>query len=216
MRKNFNEEIKKLKNEMLKMGSMVEEAIRKSIKALENQDLELAGQVIEQDDEIDKYELELEEMCTKLIALQQPVARDLRTIIVISKLATDLERIGDHACNIAEQVLHIGKEEFIKPLIDIPRMTEIVSTRLRKSLDAFVKQDVELAAAVAKEDEQVDIFDEQILRELLTFMMEDPSTIRQAIALMFISRFLERIGDHSTNICERVMYMKTGEWDVEY
>jgi len=216
MRKNFNEEIKRLKNEMLKMGSMVEEAIRKSIKALENQDLKLAGQVLEQDDEIDKYEIELEEMCTKLIALQQPVARDLRTIIVISKLATDLERIGDHACNIASQALHIGKEEFIKPLIDIPRMTEIVTTRLRKSLDAFVKQDVELAAVVAKEDEKVDIFDEQILRELLTFMMEDPSTIKQAIALMFISRFLERIGDHSTNICERVIYMKTGEWDAEY
>ncbi len=216
MRKSFNEELKKLKNEMLKMGSMVEEAIRKSIKALEEQDLNLAEQVLNDDDQIDKYEVKLEEMCTKLIALQQPVAGDLRTIIVISKLATDLERIGDHACNIAEKVFQIGREDFIKPLIDIPRMTEIVTTRLHKSLDAFVKQDLKLAAQVAKEDEKVDMLDEQILRELLTFMMADPSTIKQAISLIFVSRFLERIGDHSTNICERVMYMKTGEWDREY
>ncbi len=216
MRKNFNEELTGLKNEMLKMGSMVEESIRKSVKALVDQDHDLAGKIIEQDDQIDEYEVKLEEMCTKLIALQQPVARDLRTIIVISKLATDLERIGDHASNIADKVFQIGQEEFIKPLIDIPRMSEIVTTRLRKSLDAFVKQDVDLAAEVAKQDEQIDILDEQILRELLTFMMEDPSTIKQAIALMFVSRFLERIGDHTTNVCERVMYMKTGEWEIEY
>ena len=216
MRKNFNEELTGLKNEMLKMGSMVEESIRKSVKALVDQDHDLAGKIIEQDDQIDEYEVKLEEMCTKLIALQQPVARDLRTIIVISKLATDLERIGDHASNIADKVFQIGQEEFIKPLIDIPRMSEIVTTRLRKSLDAFVKQDVDLAAEIAKQDEQIDILDEQILRELLTFMMEDPSTIKQAIALMFVSRFLERIGDHTTNVCERVMYMKTGEWEIEY
>jgi len=216
MRKNFNEELTNLKNEMLKMGSIVEESIRKSVKALADQDHDLAGEVIDQDDRIDEYEVELEEMCTKLIALQQPVARDLRTIIVISKLATDLERIGDHASNIANKVFQIGQENLIKPLIDIPRMSEIVNTRLRKSVDAFVKQDVDLAAKVAKEDEQIDILDEQILRELLTFMMEDPSTIKQGIALMFVSRFLERIGDHTTNICERVMYMKTGEWEIEY
>lgn len=211
MRKSFHESIKELKNDMLKMGSMVEEAIYKSIEALKNQDLDLARQVIEEDDMIDEFEIALEEKCTKLIALQQPVAKDLRTIIVISKLVTDLERIGDHATNIANMALKIGDEPLIKPLIDIPRMTKIVTRRLRESLDSFVNMDVETAKRVAAEDEEVDILDEQILRELLTFMMGDPSTIKQATSLMFISRFLERIGDHSTNICERVIYMVSGK-----
>lgn len=211
MRKSFHESIKELKNDLLKMGSMVEEAIYKSVDALKKQDLDLAKQVLEEDDRIDDFEISLEERCTKLIALQQPVAKDLRTIIVISKLVTDLERIGDHASNIAGMALEIGTEPLIKPLIDIPRMTEIVARRLRESLDAFVNMDIKVAKRVAKEDEDVDILDEQILRELLTFMMEAPSTIRQATSLMFISRFLERIGDHSTNICERVIYMVSGE-----
>lgn len=211
MRRNFNEELKGLKNKMLKMGSMVEEAIYRSIESLKEQDLEKATKVMEDDDRIDEYEKELEEECTKLIALQQPVARDLRTIIVISKLATDLERMGDHASNIANMVHQIGDESLIKPLIDIPRMTDLVTRRLQESLDAFVNKDIELAKKIAREDEEIDILDEQILRELLTFMMEDPSTIKQGIYLMFISRFLERIGDHSTNICERVVYMATGE-----
>lgn len=211
MRKSFHESIRELKNDMLKMGSMVEDAIHKSIQALKERDLDLAEQVMKDDDQIDNFEIALEEKCTKLIALQQPVAKDLRTIIVISKLVTDLERIGDHASNIAKMVLEIGDEPLIKPLIDIPRMTEIVTRRLRQSLDSFVNLDIELAKKVAQEDEEIDILDEQILRELITFMLEDPKTIRQATSLMFISRFLERIGDHSTNICERVIYMVSGE-----
>ncbi len=211
MRKSYLESLHDLKNEMLKMGSMVEDAIYKSIEALKNKDLNLAEQVIDDDDQIDDFETMLEEKCTKLIALQQPVAIDLRTIIVISKLVTDLERIGDYATNIAGMVLKIGDEPLIKPLIDIPRMTEIVTRRLRESLDAFVNQDIKLAKQVAKEDEEIDVLDEQILRELITFMLEDPSRIRQATYLMFISRFLERIGDHSTNICERVIYMVSGQ-----
>ena len=211
MRKSYLESLHDLKNDMLKMGSMVEDAIYKSVEALKNKDLNLAEQVIDDDDQIDDFETMLEEKCTKLIALQQPVAIDLRTIIVISKLVTDLERIGDYATNIAGMVLKIGDEPLIKPLIDIPRMTEIVTRRLRESLDAFVNQDIKLAKQVAKEDEEVDVLDEQILRELVTFMLEDPSRIRQATYLMFISRFLERIGDHSTNICERVIYMVSGQ-----
>lgn len=211
MRKSFHESIRELKNDMLKMGSMVEDAIHKSIQALKERDLDLAEQVMKDDDQIDDFEIALEEKCTKLIALQQPVAKDLRTIIVISKLVTDLERIGDHASNIAKMVLEIGDEPLIKSLIDIPRMTEIVTRRLRQSLDSFVNLDIELAKKVAQEDEEIDILDEQILRELITFMLEDPKTIRQATSLMFISRFLERIGDHSTNICERVIYMVSGE-----
>ena len=216
MRKGFHEQLKQLENDMLKMGSMVEEAIYKSIKALKEQDLDLAEKVVEEDDKIDDFEIKLEEDSTKLIALQQPVAKDLREIIVISKLATDLERIGDHACNIANMVLKIGEEPLIKPLIDIPRMTDIVTKRLRDSLEAFINLDVEKAREIAKQDEEVDILDEQILRELLTFMIEDPSTIRQATSLIFISRFLERIGDHSTNVCERVIYMATGDRDFNY
>ncbi len=213
MRKNFNEELKKLKNEMLKMSSIVEESIYDSVEALKNQDLNLAEKVREKDDRIDEFEKKLEEKCIQLIALQQPVARDLRTIIVISKVVTDLERIGDHASNIALMVENIGQKKLIKPLIDVPRMTEIVNRRLRDSLKAFVEVDVDLAQKIALEDDEVDKLDEQILRELLTFMMEDPSTIGQAMYLIFISRFLERIGDHTTNICERIIYMDTGQRD---
>lgn len=216
MRKGFHEQLKELENEMIKMGSIVEEAIYKSIKSLKDQDLELADEVMEEDDRIDDYEIELEEKTTQLIALQQPVAKDLRKIIVISKLATDLERIGDHASNIANMTKQIGDEPLIKPLIDIPRMTDIVTRRLRDSLEAFVNLDVEKAKEVAREDEEIDILDEQILRELITFMIEDPSKIQQATSLMFISRFLERIGDHSTNVCERVIYMATGERENFY
>src|SRR6056297_1090153 len=216
MRKGFHEQLKDLENDMIKMGSMVEEAIHKSIKALQEKDLELAQEVLDEDDKIDDFEIKLEEETTRLIALQQPVAKDLREIIVISKLATDLERIGDHAWNIANMVLKIGDEPLIKPLIDIPRMTNIVTRRLRESLDAFINLDVEKAKEIAKEDDEVDVLDEQILRELLTFMIEDPSKIEQATSLIFVSRFLERIGDHSTNVCERVIYMKTGERNFNY
>mgnify|MGYP006272742415 CR=1 FL=1 len=216
MRKGFHEQLKELESDMIKMGSMVEEAIHKSINALQEKDLDLAQEVLDEDDKIDDFEIKLEEDTTRLIALQQPVAKDLREIIVISKLATDLERIGDHACNIANMVIKIGDEPLIKPLIDIPRMTKIVTRRLRDSLEAFIDLDVEKAKKIAEEDEEVDVLDEQILRELLTFMIEDPSTIEQATSLIFISRFLERIGDHSTNVCERVIYMKTGERDFNY
>lgn len=211
MRKGFHEAIEDIKNDMLKMGSMVEEAIQRSVQALKERKPEIASAVIDEDDKIDDYEILLEEKCIKLIALQQPVARDLRTIIVIAKLATDLERMGDHASNIARMVLEIGDEPLIKPLIDIPRMTEIVTRRLRESLDAFINLDVELAKKVAREDEEVDVLDQQIFRELITFMLEDPGIIKQTSSLLFISRFLERIGDHSTNICERVIYMVSGE-----
>lgn len=211
MRKSFHESIKEIKKDLLKMGSMVEMAIHKSIESLKEGDLEMAANVIKNDDKIDNFETALEEKCTKLIALQQPVASDLRVIIVISKLVTDLERIGDYASNIANQVLDIADEPLVKPLIDIPRMTEIVTRRLRESLDAFINMDIEQAKRVAREDEEIDVLDKQIMRELITFMLEDPSTIKQATSLMFISRFLERIGDHSTNVCERVIYMVSGE-----
>jgi len=211
MRKNYQKQLDELKDEMLIMAGKVEEAIWESINALQEQDLDRAKTVIANDDVIDELEIKLEEMSTRLIALQQPVAGDLRTIIVISKLATDLERIGDHAVNIAEKVLEIGNEPLIKPLIDIPKMTEIVTRRLKESLDAFIRFDSSAAREIAREDEEVDKCDESILTELLEMMAEDSSIVEQATSLIFISRFLERIGDHSTNICERVIYMDTGK-----
>ena len=211
-RKSFHTELKDLENEMLKMGSVVGESISQSIEALLNKDLELADQVIEDDDIIDDFELDIEEKCTRLIALQQPVAIDLRKIIVISKLVTDLERIGDNASNIAYKVKAIGDQPLIKEMQDLPGMRDIVVQQLRESLEAFVNMDIEKAKELAARDEEIDRLDEQIYAELVNVMENDCDTIEQGASLMFISRFLERIGDHSTNICERTVYMKTGEW----
>ncbi|MFY9495872.1 MAG: phosphate signaling complex protein PhoU [Halanaerobiales bacterium] len=207
MRASYHESLLELKNDVLKMASLVEDAIIKSVKALQNGDLELAEKIIKDDGKIDEMELTLEDKCTRLIALQQPVARDLRLIIAISKLLTDLERIGDHATNIADIVLEIGG----KPLIDIQRMTELATKRLRQSIDSFVNLDIELAKTVARADDELDIIEQQIIRELFTYVLEDPRTIRQVTQLILVARSLERIGDHSTNICERVIYMVSGE-----
>jgi len=211
-RKSFHKELKNLENEMLKMGSIVGESISKSIEALMNKDLELAAQIIKEDDIIDDFELDIEERCTRLIALQQPVAIDLRKIIVISKLVTDLERIGDNASNIAHRVKDIGDQPLIKEMQDLPVMRDKVVKQLRDSLKAFVEMDIEQAKKIAARDKEVNELDDQISSELLTVMGNDCATIEQGTSLMFISRFLERIGDHSTNICERTVYMKTGEW----
>lgn len=211
-RKSFHTELSDLENEMLKMGSIVRESISKSIEALMNKDLELADKVIEDDDIIDNLELDIEEKCVRLIALQQPVAIDLRKIIVISKLVTDLERIGDNASNIAHRVKDIGDQPLIKEMQDLPGMRDKVVQQLRDSLEAFVAMDVEKAKDVAARDEEINNLDKQISNELLSVMENDCATIEQGTSLMFISRFLERIGDHATNICERTVYMKTGEW----
>ena len=154
MRVSYHESLVELKNDVLKMASLVEDAIVKSVQALQNGDLELAEKIIRDDEKIDEMELGLEDKCTRLIALQQPVARDLRLIIAISKLLTDLERIGDHATNIADIVLEIGGEPLIKPLIDIQRMTELATKRLRQSIDSFVNMDIELAKTVARADDR--------------------------------------------------------------
>ncbi|MEJ6950649.1 phosphate signaling complex protein PhoU [Natronospora cellulosivora (SeqCode)] len=210
MRTSFHESLKELKNHLLVMGSMVENAINNSILALKDGDLDLARKVIEKDERIDDFELVVEERCTRLIALQQPVANDLRMIIVISKIITDLERMGDHAVNIAEKVIEIDGEELLKPLSDIPQMANIAIKRLQGSLDAFVKMDIDLAKKVAREDEKIDLIDKESMGEAIAIMLEDQTKIKQATALMFVSRFLERIGDHATNICERVIYMVSG------
>lgn len=210
-RRSFDEELKELKEEMLTMGSYVEEAIHNAVRALAEQDLELAAKVDSDDERIDEYEVRIEEKCIRLIALQQPVAKDLRTIGMITKIITDLERIADNACNIARIATKIGNQPLVKPLIDIPRMADLASLMVHQSLNAFINQDIDLARQTAMRDEEVDLLNEQVFRELLTFMMSDPTTINQSTYLLFVGRYLERIADHATNICERVIYMATGE-----
>ncbi len=211
MRRQYEERLEDLNRKMLNMASRVEEAVDRSIKALQERDMSLARQVVREDEKIDKMERKIEEECIKLTALQQPVAGDLRIITAISKIATDLERIGDHAVNIAEMVLEIGEQKLIKPLEDVPRMAEIAISRLHQSLEAFTELDAARAEKLARQDEEIDRCDERILRELIKMMMKDCKNLEQAVRLIFISRFLERIGDHTTNICEKLIYAATGE-----
>ncbi len=211
MRKKFHGELEELNQELLKMGSMVEERIHKSVRALKEQDVELAREIIETDDQIDDYEDDLDKKCVDLLALQQPVAKDLRQIIAITKISSDLERVADLTQNISRIAEELAGEEFVKPLVDIPKMNQTVREMVRGSLDSFIDRDTELAKEIAAKDDQVNQLDDQIMRELLTYMMEDHAIIKQANRLMFISRYLERIGDHATNICEQVLYMITAD-----
>ncbi|OCL27303.1 phosphate transport system regulatory protein PhoU [Orenia metallireducens] len=211
VRDTFHQKLEHLNQDLLKMGSMVEEAIHKAVTSLMEQDLELAKEVIANDDTLDDYEAKIEQECIQLIALQQPVAKDLRRIDMISKVVTDLERIGDLAQNIAMVTCELKSDKFVKPLVDIPRMAEIAQEMLRECLDAFVNSDVDKARNTAQMDDKVDMLDSQIFRELLTYMMEDPKSIRQGNYLLFVSRYLERAADHATNICERVIYMITAD-----
>lgn len=211
IRQNFAKALKELQNDILRMGGLVEEAIAKAIMALANRDVELANQVIQGDELIDRLELEIESKCMMLIATQQPLASDLRRIGAGFKIITDLERMADYAEDIAEIVTRIAHEPLIKPLIDIPKMAEITQKMVRCSLDAYVREDVELVYEMAKQDDLVDDLHHQVFEELQDYMTKDQSTIFQATYLLLVSRFLERIADHATNIGERVLYLVTGE-----
>ena len=211
MRTEYTERLKNLKIKLLKMGSMVQQIVEESLQALMQQDMEKADTIHVMDDQIDALELEIEVECMNLIALQQPMAKDLRIIGTILKAITDLERMGDHAVNIARQTKLIGQEPFIKPLVDIPRMARLSEEMVAKCLDAFMKEDVDLAREVAHDDEAVDEIYEMIDTELMEMMIDDRGVMNQAIHLLFIGRYLERIADHATNIGERVIYMVTGE-----
>jgi len=211
MRQRFENQLRELNLKLLKMGAMVLEIVEEAVQSLIKQDLEMARRVYQMDDQIDELELELENECMRLLALQQPMARDLRVIGTIMKIITDLERMGDHAVNIAKVTIEIGNEPLIKPLIDIPRMAKLSQEMVNKSLDAFMRSDIHLAEEVAYDDEAVDKIYEEIYKELIEMIIEDPSITRQATHLLFIGRYLERIADHATNIGERVIYMETGE-----
>jgi len=207
MQRHFHEELGSLKQTLLAMGGLVEEQIRQVMRALVERDDALAQSVVERDQQVNAYDIEVDETCVNLLALHQPAAGDLRFITTAMKIVTDLERMGDQAVNIAQRVLELNQEPQLKPYIDLPRMAEKAQRMVKESLDAFVARDTELARRVCAEDSEVDALKEQIFRELLTFMMEDPRTIPRAIRLILISRFLERLADHATNIAEMVIYL---------
>jgi len=210
-RNYFDQELQDLQLSLLKMSSMVEEILANSIKALKTQDVELAQKVIDDDAEIDDMESVVEDKCIKLIALQSPLARDLRLITTALKIITDLERIADYAVDIAKITLKLQHEKYIKKLIDIPRMAEIAIDMVKGAIDAYVNLDTEHACEAAKLDDELDGLYNQTFRELLLMMMEDPKTIKQATHFLLICRYLERIGDHVTNICERIIHTVTSE-----
>jgi phosphate transport system protein len=207
MARHFHEELDGLKQTLLAMGALVEDQIRLTMRALVERDDALAESVIERDREVNAYDVEVDEKCVELLALHQPTAGDLRFLTTAMKIVTDLERIGDQAVNIAQRARELNVEPQLKPYIDLPRMAELAQAMVKESLDAFVARDTELARRVCGEDAAVDALNHQIFRELLTFMMEDPKTITRAIRLILISRFLERVADHATNIAEMVIFM---------
>ena len=209
--KQYEEELRLIKEKVLRLGGIVEEQIARSIKALVSRDSALARTAIEEDHVVNGMEVEIDELCLKILALRQPAASDLRLITTAIKIITDLERIGDMAVNVCERVLELNEEPPLKPYIDIPRMAEASQKMLKESLDAFVNGDTILATTVLSEDDFVDELNRQIFRELLTFMIEDPSTITRAMKVLFISKYLERIGDHATNIAEMVVFMVKGK-----
>jgi len=208
---HFHAELESLKGHLLSMASLVEEAIHKSIKALVEREEELAKGVIASDDAINMMEIKIDDFCLKLLALHQPAAIDLRFITSALKINNDLERMGDQAVNIAERTLELLKEPLLKPLIDIPRMAALAQKMVKDSLDAFVRKDTELARDVCRRDDEVDALNDQVFRELLTYMMQDPRTITRAVHLLLVGRHLERIADHATNIAEDVIYMVQGK-----
>jgi len=212
-RTSFERHLHELQDDVLVLGSMVEKAIYRSMEALKNRDLELAKQVVADDSEIDRMRFDIEEKCIELIVTQQPVASDLRIIVAVLNIIIDLERIGDHAEGVGKITLMIGKEPPLKPLIDLPRMAQKTGDMLRRSLDAFVNRDADAARQISKEDDEIDALYDQVFRELLTFMAEDPRTITRATRLMWVGHNLERSADRVTNICERVVFVVTGKME---
>jgi len=211
MERHFDEELKELKEKLLRMASLAEEAIARSIKALVERDEALCREVIKADHVIDDLEVEVDEVCLRLMALRQPIAKDLRFITSALKINSDLERIGDLSVNIAEATIYMLDKPPLKPLIDIPRMAQLAQAMVKDSLDAFVNLDADLARDVCRRDDAVDDLNNQIFRELLTYMMEDPKAVTRAVDLILIGRNLERIADHATNISEDVVYMVKGK-----
>ena len=209
----FHKKLREIQDDVLVMGSMVEKAITRSIEALKNRDLDLARQIFEDDLKVNQKRFDIEERCIHLIATQQPMAGDLRIIIAVLNIVTELERIGDYAEGTADIAIVIGDEPPLKPLIDIPRMGEKTTDMLHRSLDAFVNRDADAAKQIIAEDDEVDNLYDQVYRELLTYMIEDPKTITRATRLVWVAHNLERSADRVTNICERAVFVVTGKME---
>jgi len=205
------QELERLKENILKMGGFVEDSIRKSIKALVERDRNLAIQVIDGDAIVNNYDVEIEEECIRFLALWQPTGSNLRFVTTAIKIITDLERMGDLAVDICERSMELLDEPPLKPYIDIPRMAEAAQKMLKDSLDSFVAGDADLAIEVCAADDFVDNLNQQIFNELLVYMLKDPKNISRAVRLTYITKYLERIGDHATNIAEMVVYMVKGK-----
>lgn len=213
--RHFQEELDTLKERLLAMGGLAEERVRESVRALMDRDAALLDAVLAGDEPINELHIDVDDRCFKLLALHQPMAADLRIIVAAVKINTDLERVGDLAVNIAEAGKRYLQHAPVKPLIDIPRMGELAQRMLRDALDAFVRRDLALAEAVLKADDEVDALKTQIFRELLTYMLQDPATIEPSLDLILISRHLERIGDHATNVAEDVIFILSAK-DVRH
>ncbi len=205
--RHFQEELESLQERLLAMGGLAEERVREAVRSLVSRDSALVEHVLIGDEPINELHIEIDDRCFKLLALHQPMAADLRAIVAAVKINTDLERVGDLAVNIAEATKRYLQHPPVKPLIDIPRMAEIAQAMLRDSLDAFVRREVVMAEDVIGQDDTLDGLKTQIFRELLTYMLSEPETIEPALDLILISRHLERIGDHATNVAEDVIFM---------
>lgn len=211
IRATFDRDLQALRDKVIRLGSMVDTAMGRSMQALKGRDQSLAQRVIADDEKINELRFEIEKDCLVLIARQQPNAHDLRLIVAAMNIVLDLERMGDHAAGIATIVLRMGVEPLLKPLIDLPRMTQISQEMLRASLDAFTEENAAKALVSTERDDEVDQLYNQIFRELVTFMIEDPRTVTRAMYLLFCAHNVERIADRVTNICERVVFAATGQ-----
>jgi phosphate transport system protein len=211
MERPFDDELKTLKERLLEMASLAEESISLAVRCLKERREELVSDVIRDEEKINHLEIEIDELCMRLLALRQPMATDLRFITSAMKITSDLERIGDQSVNIIERAVDLLKVPQLKPLIDIPRMADLAQNMVRDAINAFINRDDCLARDVCERDDQVDQLNHQIFRELLTYMMQDPATITRAVDLILVGRHLERIADHATNIGEDVIYMVKGK-----
>ncbi len=211
MERHFDQDLQQLKEKLLTMGSLAETMIHIAIKALVDRKVELTPDVYRHEKDVNRLQIEVDDRCLKMIALHQPAASDLRFITAAMKINSDLERIADQAVNICQTTEYLLQEPQLKPLIDVPRMAEIAKKMLKDALDSFVEKDENLARSVLIRDDQVDELKAQVFRELLTYMISDPSTIKRAIDLILISRNLERIADHATNIAEDVVFVVAGK-----
>ena len=208
---HYEIELQEIKNGLIYIGALTEKAIQNAMKSLSERDSEMAHKVIKDDDEIDKLDTEMEERCIRILALRQPTAIDLRFITTAIKVTGHLERIGDMAVNIAEKAIQLNEEPKLKPYIDLPRMADLVVEMINNSLDSFIRNDLNIAEKVRQTEQITDDLNEQIFRELLTFMMEDSKCIHRALLIMHVSKNLERIADHAKGIADMVTYMVTGE-----